>query len=592
MNADDLKQKSVALFDYFKPRNEMFKAMDRYANSIWELPPALAKKDGMHKTVSSDPHDALRAATQILSTIEPHFQITPPFDDPEVKEYCNQIETYIRYVYQQAERRNQITADVIRSLLQYGMVAVQTYSLEYQQKIKKTMSDARLKAALRNGAFSVIVRKPSDVYPVISENGLESVLLTKVYNVNEFTKTWGEFDFIHPDDATMEYVMVYDYMDYERRIVLAKQSVSTDVAVEIADGQTILDVENDLGFLPWDVRMVGPSFYDDPKEKLSPLLKPLYDTGLWDTQNTMLTLLSSSAIQYHAAPQLVIQGPGANEVEVDYDEINNPIRSETPATLQRIEPLRRPEMDSSMMTSLEMISAAIGKQTVARFIQNPEMKADVPFSSMNLIFQLGANTINPHKMVAQECIAEIGRQFLMWTKLNGEKQVVFDKKRDDRGLSVGRSIVIDPMMIDEDANIQVELTADVPTDRMQKVNAAVMMAQNLHVPLIRLLEQVGFADPEQALKEYETQLQMENELQIALQERQAESQMNMHAKAMQLQQMQMQLQQPVQPGVFDNAGGMGFNPAMGGTPPAQAAPGFTREQITQQTKSGDGMGLM
>lgn len=591
---DDLKNQCQALIDYYAKRNQVFKAMDNFFNSKWDLPEALSKLTYIRKTVSSDPHDALRAATQILSTVEPHFQILPPLDDMEIKIYIDEVETYLRYIYSQAERRNQITSDVVRCLLQYGMVAVQTANIHYQQKIKPTFSPSRLRAAMQHGAFTALVRKPHDVYPVISEYGLESVLLTKVYNMREFSKFWGKFDFINPDDDTMEYVMVYDYTDYERRVVWATQSATTDVIAGI-DGQTILETENDLGFIPWVIKTVGPAYCDKPEERLNPLLKPVLDTDLWGTQNVLLTLLTSETIARAASPRIKIQGPGANDVDVDYGDPNKPITSETPPSMQSIEPMQPPMMDQAMVSNLELISSAIGKQTVARFIQNPEMKADVPFSSMNLIFQLGANTINPHKMVAQEAIAEIGRQFLLWTKLNDEEQWVPKKIKKENGETTGTMIMIDPQLIDPDYNIQVELTADVPTDRMQKINAASIAVQTLKMPIRRALEQIGISDPEQAIREREAERVAENEVEITMKERQAESEMNMQAKMMQMQMMQQQLQQPVpqqQADPFGNLGGQGFNPAMGGSPPAMGAPEMTREQVSGQTKAGDDMGMM
>lgn len=79
----------------------------------------------------------------------------------------------------------------------------------------------------------------------------------------------------------------------------------------------------------------------------------------------------------------------------------------------------------------------------------------------------------------------------------------------------------------------------------------------------------------------------------------AQMQAQMEAQQAQQQEQQAQQQQAMPPeaalgagggmsnAAFGNMGGsQGFNPAFGGTPPAQGAPSMTREAITGQPRNG------
>src|SRR5690606_8449958 len=60
-----------------RERDRMLRAMDDMWHNRWALPPAMAGVGWLHKVVSSDPHDAVRAGTRVLSSVAPRITVQP-----------------------------------------------------------------------------------------------------------------------------------------------------------------------------------------------------------------------------------------------------------------------------------------------------------------------------------------------------------------------------------------------------------------------------------------------------------------------------------------------------------------------------------
>jgi len=150
-----------------------------------------------------------------------------------------------------------------------------------------------------------------------------------------------------------------------------------------------------------------------------------------------------------------------------------------------------------------------------------------------------------------------------------------------------KKYVIDSEDIDPEAiYIKVTLKPDVPTDRVQRVNAAVTMAQQLKYPTTRILETLGETDPEGAIKEWKIEQMDYAYLQGLLQKLQAEGSGELQKMMEALGQMQQAIraqanQQNVQRGIR-SVNGQGYNPNAGGQPPAEVSPNSTREGMAGQ----------
>ena len=195
---------------------------------------------------------------------------------------------------------------------------------------------------------------------------------------------------------------------------------------------------------------------------------------------------------------------------------------------------------------------------------------------------------------------------LYWAK-ESDKGIVGYGRASDKEQSP-RVYEIVPRDIDKDAiYIKVQLQADVPIDKQQRVMTAIQAQRELKLPTRDVLEMLGETDPERKIKEWMTEqmemayfqgvlqyIQFEAAQTIQQQMAQAQLQSQMQqAQGMIEQQMQMaaaQGQQAPAPGTppgIPGAEGQGFNPAEGGLPAQMAAPGATMEGQTLQTRGGE-----
>jgi hypothetical protein len=574
--------------------NDMLEKMEDYYKNEWEWPGD--KAAWIRETVSSDLNDAIRSGVQILSTVEPRVRIQPLGKDEGSKQVANRMEKVLLWHLQNASRRPRapIVENVVFSSLLYSMVAAQVIYLPWQIKIFKEQGKdtSHLERALKYyGPYSIIVRNPRSVYPLWTDYMLEEVLFAEVWEYNKLKAFYGEkaVKGLERDNPLTE-VVVYDYMDLKNRFIWARPGSSTTPSTEAESSTVVIyDGEHGLDFIPWVVKSHGPSpFFPGEEDSLDPLLYAVYKSGHWDTQNIVATILVSEMITYGAAPRRVTKTPDGRGVDVKYGEPGGSV--DLIAGLEDYEPLSPPPIDRGLSEILDRLSAWIGKSTVARMIQNPEVHKDVPYSAMNLIFQLGANSLQPYKKLAEDTLAEIFAHMLYWLDQSGDTLAAYIKEK--RSDDYGDQLFISPGDFDvSNLYIDVTLTADVPTDRVARTNNAIMMNRELRYPLERSLEDLGVNDPQTAIDEWENEQRRLTELQIELQERQAEAQMLMGQKVQVMQQMAQAVQsgqQPQQP-AFEGVEGPGFNPAEGGTPPAQAAPELIREVLAGQTQGGEGL---
>ena len=308
-------------------------------------------------------------------------------------------------------------------------------------------------------------------------------------------------------------------------------------------------------------------------------------------------------------------------------------------------------------------------------LQSGDYPAGSAFSSLNLATQSGMKSLTPYKELAEQTLVDMFINVLNWIHFTGDKVDVYAPKRVTKeqraaaeleGLTGGGApgggpgggplanlpemptadVGVDVIQLDnsffdiENVYLEVELTEDVPTDFMSKINAAGMMVERLNTSYQDALEFVGETDPQATMKlreaenlrlaDNQSQTQRiinEANLEIMDMQRQIAQQLQ------QVQQMRAELEQqmaqaqqaggqggvPQGPGAMPGPGqenlpspemqqllamrrgqagppnpnegvfpgGEGNNPAAGGGAPIQAAPGMGLREATQEA-TGEG----
>ncbi|MCI0551713.1 MAG: hypothetical protein L0287_12215, partial [Anaerolineae bacterium] len=342
-------------------RDRMLLAMDDMWHGRWSLPSSVANLKWIHKVVSTDPHDALRAGTRVLSSVEPRVQLHPLGPNAATRANADKIERALAWHFRNASRRRRasVLRDVALSALLYDEVVAQVVYLPHQiEAVKAFDGDTRrLEAARRYGPFAILVRNPRQVHVRYSDWMPEAVLLKRVMPAQEAADFWGKKagklkkQMGLKKHASMQYVTLYDYMDLETRVVWANlQEGATNLSFPLADvdggagGIEILREKHELGFLPWVAKVGGSTLEDDSAHQRVPLLYSVYQAGQWDTQNIVETLLTSEVISYAAAPRFKVEGP-SDQVEVDYGE---PGRTAYVPPGHDLSPLSAPFFDQSL----------------------------------------------------------------------------------------------------------------------------------------------------------------------------------------------------------------------------------------------------
>jgi hypothetical protein len=282
---------------------------------------------------------------------------------------------------------------------------------------------------------------------------------------------------------------------------------------------------------------------------------------------------------YAMAARTKEEGPMVeSSTEVDHGSPGKTIKVTPGNTLDQMTP---PGMDPSLRELVLMIQGEMAKSTVANVLQGGDIPAGTAFASLNLLVQTAVGVLKTSKELAEFALADIYTLFLLWAHYTKNSIDGYGTAKAD----LGKQYKIEWDEIDPEAiYLSVELSPDVPLDRMQRANTAMLMLQRPgFYSKERALEEMGVTDPDQVIKEAYFEQLMEAQIMNIIQTLQMQSQMQFQQQA-QAQQMGLQAMQQQMAGA---PGGNGFNPEQGGLPPQMAQPQATREGVTGEDVLGN-----
>ena len=578
-------------------RNKAFAAYSSIYHLNWSMPKEMQSVDWIRPFISTDAHDAIMAGTRVLSSMRPRVRKHPYAPDLSNKTKANNDEQNLVWQLMAANklRSRSVESEVVKSSLIYDTVSLNVIDLEWQLKIAKQnkAETKRIELARQQTRFVVNVFNPMDVHVRYSTYGAEAVLLCQERPAHEIKSEWSNVGtkldgFIEDNES----VIYYDYTGLdERAIWVAPKESLNSLSIDGVIATILEPQDHELEFFPW-VALVGGSQMEGAEErKYHPMFYPLHFSGAWDTLNITRSLLTSEVIAHSASPRISEEGNNPAEAEYDYGD---PTRTAKPAPGNVLRQLSPPQLDSALAEIADRIASDVQRSTVSRVLQGGDVPSGTAYSTLNLATQTAVGSLKPSKELSEKALAQMFRIMLLWTK---HSDVPLTAYGTDQRLNYGENYTINPDEIDPAAlYIEVELTPDVPTDRLQKANAASIMYQ-IGYPREYALEDLGVSDPQKAMKQWHQERLIDNEFQLEMQRRQQEmaaqmqmlqQQMAQQAQAEQQAQAQQAAQMQAPQGVIP--GGQGFNPAMGGTPPIQATQGnVMREAITGQTRTGEAL---
>lgn len=569
-------------------RNIAFDAYRQMYLSGWDLPDAVKQVEWVQKVISADCYDAIQTGMRILATIPLSVKYQPLAPGQANKERAGRIESVLKWNLMSANRRRSrsIEAEVVKNALLYDMVAIQVVDLEYEVKEKKKLRlDAtREEEALARGRFMLIPYDSRSVFFEWSNLMLERVLTVQHMHASEVVDNWGELATQHKDLVDLakkpfgeDWVTVYDYFDHKTRMTWVAQGKQFTMTVsgEGTARWVLNHGTNPQGFIPFAVRG-GTQLETSGAHKYQPLLYPVYATGAWDIKNIVSSLMVSEVVAHTGSPRLVEEGPSNQQAQVNMMSPERHVKMPPGNSLKQIQPAT---IDAALTNVEALLSAQIHKSTISEVLQGGDVQAGTAFATLNLMTQTAVGVLKPFKHLAELVLSDMFVLMMKWVDFTEIDLYGYGTGRADSGQEY--EIVANEIDIPS-VYISVELHPDTPTDKQQKINAAVQAVQGLNMSEETGLEEIGIEDPQAEIKrrigekifEHEMQLEFDRERM----EMEAEIQVQTQAAIMGLQQMAMQAQQQQQPPPQQEGPPMPMPGGPMGGPPMGGPPGVGPEE--------------
>lgn len=627
---DDLEEE-------FEPVVELFERLEDMKRPTWNLPASFTAvvKDVM-AIVDTAPSDAINAAAIAFAGSLPIFNVTPFMPNPAEYDRVQGLEDNIGYHFEQANRRGlgSVMYDQAESSLLYNTICVRTDDLAHILPKSQSKWSSLQKRAWSSGRFINKIVNPKKVRYIISDLGLVMVGHVEQFKVTDIVKYWE----LYASNETDEGKRVQQGLDdlnkkvselqddknnYKLKDLYFSQtycidddkllvwgSVTTNAGDDVSDDDIVFaDQKNPYGFIPWSVRVAGSRLEDKIEYKVNPMLAPLYWSGSWDKLNLAKSIIFSEPIRRAREPRRATITQSGEPPQIDYEN-GSDINLRVGENVQPLQPLT---YDQGGLAILAQLEAAMDRTTGASAIGNAtQASSRTPFSTYSAMQKVALSRLDKQRAIMAESCVDISCNMLWWvdkTKQPLESYATVSKQyKSGKQIVPGAKNEVMPQDFDlSHLGITATIKPMTATDEMEQINMAILLSTKLNVPVSQALEKLGYKNVglmyETWAKEFLQNAQIQATAAGMSAEAQAMAQVKAQQAAQQMQQQQQQQQNaqaqqqpgqgspgaPMGPGgdmsqqSFGSMGGSpGFNPAIGGSSPAQGAPSMTREAVNGQ----------
>lgn len=595
------------LYDEYSSLRAAQYEYERVSQLNYTLPEPLDMLKWVVPYRSTLPYDSLRGGTKALTNLIVRPKIHPltvhkanlGIDTLNSQELANIWETVLTWQFGRATRRTaNFNPSVIWNALVYDELAAQVIHLPTQINALKAfgMDTKRQEAARRYGDFAIKLVDVKGVACRYSDYMLEEVLHTSQMTAQQIVDFFGPetakdlYRKIQEDvgHANRPYVLM-DFWNLDTHAIWYSEGEGTSKE-RVGVGDPLFIMENPDPFVPWAIKIGGTVTEADPAHQRKPLLYPVVMAEKWLHTNILGTLGLSQGISEANSPLHHVGGSGGQNVLIDHTEPGGVIYTQQHQIYEKV---RRENLDPALRELLVRYEAEMTRSTLPSVLMSAEAMPGESYSGFNLRVQTAIGSLMPFKTLAERFHEDIYSLMMLYSFYSGTDIKGYD---DTDTEYVIKSSDIDPDAIE----IQVELAADVPVDRVQKIASAVQMAESLNYSPIKVLEYLGETDPQKALEEWIQwkfiEAKVSGRLQsIAAQEagviEQMAQEMAQEMAGQMVQQMvaeqEAQAQQRGGGGNRQARPGPNMNPAAGGAVPIQQqGDGATYEGATGGTRQG------
>ena len=481
---------------------------ERVSRIEQDLPSPLDELEWVVPFKSAAVYNALRGGERALSGLDIRPSLHPltvqkaaGVDEGDAAEQTvSKWEQILKWNYDRAAaRRGNLGPSMIWNALVYDEIVLQLIHLPTQIAIldQLQVNTNRHEAALRYGQFVIKLHDAKGVHVTYSDYMPEQVMGSSVMTASQLVNNFGNgakevADKIagDPEYADTPYV-VGDYTDYETHFIWATEG-NTESAL-LDGGFTIMSEENEWPFLNYVAVSGGTITEEKPEFQRKPLVFPVVKAQMWLITNIIGTLMTSQAIAEGNSPTHLFEGVGAENILLDLTEPGG--RIDIPNSLVSYEQLSRLQVDPGLREMLDRYESDINRATLPSVLVTAESLPGETFSGYNLRVQTAIGALLPYKRLAEKADWGVFELMLLYSHYS---------EVDLEGYGSGmKKWEIAHGDINPDAIIgSVELSPDVPIDRLQKITAAVTLATQLNYSPKRVMEFLGETDPQGALEDY------------------------------------------------------------------------------------------
>lgn len=605
---------------------EIFDQVDRMFHGEITLPAALQDLDDIRLIKDSAPHDALYNARVALANSRIRLDVTPLGNAEAEFIAANRMEQALQWNWEKANMRGPTRKieSISDSALRYDCCVTRVDDLMFwlpRDQSKWTKANRR---AARLGRFVITVIPPHNIHTQVSAtSGAFCVLSARNLPLADVIDYYESLAGTNKEGrqikATVAKIkadvgekegyqelrfMLYQYTDDEKRLDyghLMEEDESVDDSGGGGDEYVFVDTENKIPFLPYTVRAGGSEVETDTKYKYHPMLASVYWHDLWTNSVLVRSLVFSDIIRRVRETREFYRGPNTDAVPPD-DGTGG--AKALPPNVDVVRP-QPTQVDPQAFQVLTAIDSSLQGTTSASSLGNLSKYSNTAFSTMNAIVNVEMGKLNPQKNIIQDTIADECYLFCEWAKFTRKPIQAWreaDKKVGETMLPRGEEIQIGEHDYDLFRTfIKCTITPETPTDKMQQMNIVEKLVL-LGMSREEALEMMNVPHAALQLDRNAVETLKQGALQALIAKLQT---MKTGEAQVVIQKMMMALQQPAQgapggapppqgggggappPDPFAQMGGGGFDPAMGGEPPMEGAPGMGREQMNGMDRTGE-----
>lgn len=441
-------------------RDAQLESIRRMFHMEWGEAP---KEEWIKPTMSPTAYNAVLGAVRTLVSGEP--QVTVPFDAnaAQARTASEKLEKAARTMLMLSGRVTKRKAhhEAVFSAVLFGEACcVVTPTDVLSENIAKTnnaAAAARAKWIARKAPYLFQFRNPQNVYNDYDSLGLRASLYRVETTWGEVLATWGSLaeGVITGTKKMTDPVTLNDYYDWDQRCVWLDGT-----------NEAIYQAEHGLPFMPVVSNVAEGSFlFERPELQRLPLLYGLEQSGLWKRENLALTIVYSLM---HARGSMPLwKRKGASQGGTLNVGKYGPINFLDLGPDEDVVPFADEVIDPSVITALGTAQQLGQQTTLSAIAMGQSPNSNMTFSTLSLLAGQGRLPLVSPKDAAGAVLAEAVEVALLWWKEDGGK-----KKMTARN---GEALELAAEEIPDEFNINVNIEADLPQDKLQMANTGQML---------------------------------------------------------------------------------------------------------------------